>query len=194
MQFFLAPRQVLNCPGADPQCAADLRNAGAYLLVIGEDGYPGKEVLRQPQRLRMFNKTWGLYLPENARPGVPLPGFTSLIAVGSQAVLPALWLALLVFSGYALVWSWLPSLPLTSALALGFGLGTGAWTLLMALASLLGAPADRLTVLALTLGLAAIAAVVLFYRRPQSATPARAASTSGICSCSCSGRWLPSSP
>ena len=43
----------------------------------------------------------------------------------------------------------------------------------MALASLLGAPADRLTVLALTLCLAALAAVALFYRRPQSATPAR---------------------
>jgi hypothetical protein len=173
MQFFLAPRQVVNCTDADPQCAADLNKAGAYLLVIGEDGYPGKEVALQPERLRMFSKTWGLYLPENAGTGTPLPGFSSLVEVGGQAILPAIWLALLILSGYGLIQRGLPSLPVTSRIALGFGLGTGVWTLLIALAALLGAPVNRLTVLGISLGWVLLGVTALLYRRPRSATPGR---------------------
>jgi hypothetical protein len=179
MQFFLAPRQVVNCTGTDPQCAADLNNAGAYLLVTGDDGYPGKEVTQQPERLRMYNETWGLYLPEVAGSGTPLPQFSSLVEVARQAVLPAIWLALLTLGGYGLVHRWLPILPITSRVALGYGLGTGALSLLLSLASLLGAPISRLTILAITLGWAALGVGALLYHQLRSVIHQQDASPNG---------------
>jgi hypothetical protein len=177
MQFFLAPREVINCTSLDSQCAADLAASGAYILVNTEDGYPGDQVIRQPERLRMFNDTSGVYLPENAGDGQPLRAFTSLLEVAKLTVWPAVWLAFILLAGLGLIHSLLPTLRLTSKLALGYGISLGGVSLAICAVSLLGAPWNRLTLLVVTLGWGLLGAG-MYYRawRKSSALQTRISS------------------
>jgi len=178
MQYFLAPRQVVNCTSLDAPCAADLAAGGAYVLVIKTDGFPGGEVVGQPERLRMFNDTWGVYLPENAGGGQPVRAFVSLLEVAKLTIWPAVWLAFIVLAGLGLMHSLLPQLRLTSKIALGYGISLGGISLALCLITLLGAPWNRLTLLAVSLGWGLLGGGAHFYSR-RKASNLQSITTSG---------------
>ena len=152
MQFFLAPREVVNCTSLDSQCPADLAASGAYVLVNTEAGFPGDQVIKQPERLRMFNDTWGVYPPENAGGGQPLRAFASLLEMAKLTIWPVVWLAFIALAGLGLIHSLLPTLRLTSKLALGYGISLGGISLAICTVSLLGASWNRLMLFVVTLG------------------------------------------
>ncbi len=128
MQFFLAPRQVVNCTRQNPGCPAALIEQGAFLVVLGNGTFPPQEFLNSPGRIRMFNQKWGILLPPEtaANPINPAPpALFSLKAVFSQVVMTVFCLLLLAASGAALTGYWMPGLGFPSRLSLGFGLGIG---------------------------------------------------------------------
>ena len=171
MQFFLAPRQVINCLSLEPQCAKDLAAAGAYVLVIAEDGYPGSEVIEHPDRLQMFSETWGVYPPNNAKGGQSLQHFNNLMEVAALTIWPALWLVFVVLAGLGLVHSLLPTWQLSSKLALGYGLSLGCVSLAICLASILGAAWNRQLLLAVTLSWGVLGGGAYFRSRRKPAAP-----------------------
>ena len=62
MQFFLAPREVINC--SDFGCLRDLSREDTYILVVGE--FPGDGYF--PQDQLMFDESWGVILSKNHTP------------------------------------------------------------------------------------------------------------------------------
>jgi len=56
MQFFLAPRQVLNCN--DLACANNLSGEDTYFLIVND--FPGSGVEQNPQQRIMFDQAWGV--------------------------------------------------------------------------------------------------------------------------------------
>ncbi len=166
MQFFLAPRQVLNCGSAD--CVRQLDPHNTYLLVV--EDFPGEPAPAGFGAAQMYNHKWGFLPPEDGdlapRPPAPVE-FVSYTGLLLAALPPALWLALLALSGA--VWAaWL--LPLAGRgmhLGLGYGLGLAVFTVGMALISLAGIPLTRFALLALSGVMYAGAAVRLAWLRPK---------------------------
>lgn len=147
MQFFLAPRQILNCPGENIHCPADLSDSGAYLLFIGPDQFPGVGVIQDVQRLEMYNDSWGVYPPVGAADlrqatAQPDEGFSSLAQILLVLVVAALAVALLTASGWGVIQVLAPQFDPLSQVALAFGIGAGLFTLLLYICLLFG---DRLT-------------------------------------------------
>ena len=136
MQFFLAPRQVLNCN--DQACAQNLSRENTYILIVND--FPGSGVEQNPQQRIMFDQAWGVLLPGGpaSSPGSQLPAYKSLLEMGWAAVWPVLWLLVLTGCGY--LWVQLLSPAFSPALkgALGYGLGLGLFSFLIALVSLIG--------------------------------------------------------
>jgi hypothetical protein len=135
MQFFLAPRQVLNC--TDLACAQNLSRENTYFLIVND--FPGSAVDNDPQQRVMFDQAWGVLPPPGAAPasGIALPAFGSLRAMAWSAVWPVLWLLLLTGSGFAWVHLLVPKFSLIGKAALGYGVGLSLFSFLVALVSLL---------------------------------------------------------
>ena len=127
MQFFLAPRPISNCVQPPSTCLADISTADAYFLLFDPHPVPGPFSGLEPDRLRMFDHDWGLYVPADADLNAVslLPPFKSVTEIFKAIVLPILWLILLVASGYILCELFIPSSWTPSKLAAGFGLATG---------------------------------------------------------------------
>ncbi len=155
MQFFLAPRQVINCPPGDAQCLAGLVQSGAYLLVVAPTGIPGELLSNSPDRLVKFDANLSILRPEDAPAPTPgaLPPEESLLEVLRMSLGPLLWLAWLCAAGWLLVQGMGVPLGRLSQLALGFGLASGALTWLIFLALWAGLP--------LTIGLSLAAAGIV---------------------------------
>ncbi len=136
MQFFLAPRQVLNCN--DLACAQNLSRENTYILIV--NGFPGSEVEQSPRQRLMFDQAWGVLLPGDSAPtpGSPLPAYKSLLEMGRAAVWPVFWLLVLTGCGYLWVQLLIPSFSLALKGALGYGLGLSLFSFLIALVSLIG--------------------------------------------------------
>jgi hypothetical protein len=134
MQFFLAPREVINC--SDFGCLADLSREDTYILVVGE--FPGGGYF--PQDQLMFDESWGVILSKNHNhaEGSSMPGFQTGAEILYAALWPFLWLALLTVSGSLLVSCFIPAWDVVTKLALGFGLGLGVFTLTIGMTSLVG--------------------------------------------------------
>jgi hypothetical protein len=157
MQFFLAPRRVVNCTGENPECAAGFSVAGAYVLVARRDGFPSADLLQDQARVRMFNQDLGVLLPYGAQPAnLPVSGNASLLQIVARLLVPLVWLAALAASGVIIVAhltakSTASHADPLSRLALGFGIGLGGFTLLLYLALLTGIGLSRALILFLTL-------------------------------------------
>lgn len=139
MQFFLSPREVINCPDVESSCAADLAAGGAYILVIGSR-FPGETVLGEGERLISFNDTWGVYTPPGGparNPAAPQP-FQSLPGAAWAFLVPFLGLALMIAASWPAAARLAPVLPFWSQLAIGYGLYFTWLTLLLYLALLSG--------------------------------------------------------
>jgi hypothetical protein len=143
MQYFLAPRQVINC--GDAACLLQLRAENTYILVT--ENFPGSHIPAGFGSVSMFNQKWG-YLPPAGDPR-PLPEapreFDSYLALLSAALAPGLWLGMITLSGAAWVARLLPAAGRGLRLGLGYGLGLAAFSAGMALLSLTGLPLNRTT-------------------------------------------------
>ena len=136
MQFFLAPRQVLNCN--DLACAQNLSRENTYILIVND--FPGSGVEHNPQQRIMFDQAWGVLLPHSPAPspGSALPAFKSLLEMGWAAVWPVLWLLLLTGCGFLWVHLSIPTFSPALKAALGYGLGLSLFSFLIVLVSLNG--------------------------------------------------------
>ena len=148
MQFFLAPRQVINC--TDPQCVETLSPENTVILVVND--FPGADFTRRGGRLVMFNTEWGIYLPDPAGASNPLPLQNGWEAgeVFRSLVVPVLWLALVLAMGTLFVHSLLPGLGRMIKITLGYGLGLSITTLVLSLAGWLGFPLTSGSIVALS--------------------------------------------
>ncbi|OGO34474.1 MAG: hypothetical protein A2W35_16820 [Chloroflexi bacterium RBG_16_57_11] len=164
MQFFLLPRRVINCTG--PDCLETLSLQDTAVLVTG--GFPGPEILSQG-RLEQFDADWGVLLPLEQAPNNPPPpqGYSHATEIARDFLLATAWLASLTLGGFMFVRQLLSPTWGTARLALGYGLGLALLTLLLALASLVGIPLGRETVLAITLLLPGAAGASHLVRRKQ---------------------------
>ena len=163
MQFFLSPRQVINC--TDPDCARNLSPDNTYLLVA--EGFPGEEAAKRFGERRMFNDEWGVLLPSGAPPGGSSPqGFDHITDLLLAALSPLLWLGALTLCGHLLATYLAPSLPGVMRFVLGYNLGLGILTAGLGLAWLAGLPLTGCVVVVVTaLGLLASTAVYLLQGR-----------------------------
>jgi hypothetical protein len=163
MQFFLAPREVINC--SDFGCLADLSREDTYILVVGD--FPGGGYL--PQYQLMFDESWGVILSEkhNHAEGSSMPGFQTGAEILYAALWPFLWLALLTVSGSLLVSCFIPAWDVVTKLALGYGLGLSVYTLTIGMTSLIGVGLDQGVILGATvlLFLGSLVAFVVCRRR-----------------------------
>jgi len=163
MQFFLAPREVINC--SDFGCLRDLSREDTYFLVVGE--FPGDGYF--PQDQLMFDESWGVILSKNHNhaEGSSMPGFQTVGEILYAALWPFLWLVLLTVSGSLLVSCFIPMWDVVTKLALGYGLGLGVYTLTIGMASLVGVGLDQGVILGATvlLFLGSLGAFVVCRRR-----------------------------
>jgi hypothetical protein len=171
MQFFLSPRQVINC--LDLECAANLSVENTYLLVV--DDFPGDVVTQRFGRQLMFDERWGLLQPPGTElAGLPAQrGFSSLVGILVAAFWPVLWLGVLSLSGSFLVSSLIPSgasIPTAMRLGLGYSLGLSALTAGLAFTWLFGAPLVMSIVLWVTGLLVASSLALAWLRRAKPAS------------------------
>lgn len=149
MQFFLAPRQVINC--TDSSCLGNLSPRNTYFLLVGP--FPLGYANAPQGPVWMFDQDWGLVAPQDARPGAGqgLAGFQNLFQVLLSALGPVFWLSLLAAAGGFLVKALGVDCSPSFRLALGYGIGLLAFSLVIAAANLIGLPVN----LALVLGTSA---------------------------------------
>ncbi len=181
MQFFLAPRQVLNCP--DQECAERLSPENTFIIVI--EDFPGEAAAQKYALRLMFNEKWGLLQPpEKGTVSYPAqPGFSRIADILIAALLPLAWLGALSLAGLLLVRSLAPELPASMQLGLGYGLGLSLLTISLGLAWRLGAPLQEATFLWTTGLLLLFCLTFTWFRRRKppvgsSSTPLNPAATS----------------
>jgi len=157
MQFFLAPRQVANCAQEVEECVGDLSTTGTYILVTQKDRFPPPELLSDSNRLVMFDDDLGVYVPASyaavlADPtSAPIQDYKSFAQIGRALLLPIFWLIVLTCAGWLMVNRLNPRLELGTQFALGYGLGIGAFSLLLYLSLFIGSQLSRGLILGLTL-------------------------------------------
>jgi hypothetical protein len=105
MQYFLMPREVINCSDGDTACLQRFSDNGAYIVIADSDFFPGSNPSLNANRLRMFDTDWGVFIPQGMQAGsTPIKsGFSSLTEVIKGLIYPGLWLVLLSLPGWILV-------------------------------------------------------------------------------------------
>jgi hypothetical protein len=146
MQYFLAPRQVINCGSA--ACIEQLSVEKTAVLIVGE--FPGQAAWKRWPARSMFDGGWGVLLPGQEGGGTPLPRPASLISLLLGATPALAWLFALSAAGWSIIRWLMPEIGPADGLALGYGIGFAGLTLGMAILSLLGIPLRPETVLGLT--------------------------------------------
>ncbi len=164
MQFFLAPREVINCP--DQECLDNLLMTNTY--VVFTESEVAERLADNPEQVWMFDGSWGVLAPAGVTRQVlaPAPGFASLGEILLAALWPILGLLLVSLAG-ALVVARLvpPRWHVSVKLALGYGLALGLISLAAAAASLLGLPLGRGTLLWVSLVFIVVALAFYFIDR-----------------------------
>jgi hypothetical protein len=164
MQFFLAPRQVYNCVQPPAACLADFSTANTYFLLFDVEAVQTTLSGMEPDRIRMFDQDWGVYVPRDGGNGSisTLPLFTSVAEIFKAAALPLLWLILLTISGYIIWVIFLPNSQTTSNAAVAYGLGTGLISLSLFLCLLAGLNLSPLIIVFVSAFWFVISLIVLF--------------------------------
>ena len=130
MQFFLAPRTIINC--REIECGNNFINQeNTYILVMGRARFPGSNILDQEKNIRMHNDTWGVYGPDE---GLGTGGFISepigivpkLFGITSQFVFISLMLVL----GYYFATLIVPWFSPWFRFGIGIGLVLGCYSIL----------------------------------------------------------------
>jgi hypothetical protein len=157
IQFFLAPRQVLNCASLD--CLDNLSRENTFILVVGD--FPNLE--QRVGKVLMFNQAWGILKPLSYEPvsGSYWVPFSSLLYILSAILLSVLWLVLITIAGAIMIHFLQPEINSIIKIALGYGLGLSLLTILLALLSLLGVSIGRSSVWAVSFTLLLIASLII---------------------------------
>ena len=140
MQFYLAPREVVNCASLSTRCDVDFQESTTFTLIIDE--FPGQLIDLERGKTAMFNDNWGIYQPINssATSYTTLPRFQHIFEILISAITPMIWLVILGICGYMLSEILLPDETAVLKASLGYGLALSVFTLSLALISLLGIP------------------------------------------------------
>ena len=126
MQYFLEPREVINCTNLE--CLEDLSRSDSFLLVFEPELFPGTLVIESPQRLLMFDESWGVLLPEGENRSVianTTKIFSGFAEIAAQMILPLFWLGILISTGFLFVSPLIKRWGLFARLSLGFGFSLG---------------------------------------------------------------------
>jgi hypothetical protein len=158
MQFFLAPRPVINC--TDLNCLENLDRANTYILSI--EGFPGDFAQSLAEGEIYFDESWGVVPPEGAGTGsgTALKGFNSLFQIILAVLPPLLWLLSLAVSGFLIATYLLPRYGATTKAGLGYGLSLNIFSLALGALSLARIPINRVSALVATGVLLVTAALI----------------------------------
>ena len=162
MQFFLAPREVINCMSVE--CLQDISRQDTYILIIGNQA----KNLYPDESFNMFDAHWGVLPPDNSSNEnlTSRTAFNDLREVVHAGAAPLLWMAILTLLGTLLVVSLYPGQARLQQLALGYGLGLGLFSLGITALNLLGFQIDSLLLLVIT-GLFLIPALLFWHLRKK---------------------------
>jgi len=166
MQFFLSPREVLNCVNID--CLQTISREETYIVFLGnipKDLFPDSAFI-------MFDDDWGLLPPEKyVVENIPQTiSFNSLGAILLSGVAPLLWIGALALAGTALVMALLPGQERLLNFAFGYGLGLGLFSIGIALVNLMGFKINAAVMLAIT-GIIMVLTWIIFYWRVKMLEP-----------------------
>ncbi len=137
MQYFLYPREIVNCSGDYLACIRQNREApGTYIVIVFADRIFEELASLPGERLRSFNQRYGLLVPVGAEyvRGIPLEPYTGLVEVFFDASRAFLLIGGLWISGGLVLSARLPGLKAYEVLAYGYGLGSGLFSVLLTLA------------------------------------------------------------
>lgn len=125
MQFFLSPREIINCTTLD--CGRYfLDQENTYVLIMGKETFPGDEIRGRYQHIRMHNDTWGIYGPSDGfdagdDPQHLSPGGNFLI----NMILPLVSMLTLLTAGLLVTRSLSGEGSIWSNVGLGYGMISG---------------------------------------------------------------------
>lgn len=138
MEYFLSPRKIRNC--TELACGkAFLDRSNTYILIMGQDRFPGKAIQDHPERIRMYNDTWGVYGPEAGLGQGGAEGYPSVFLTAARGVLFPVLAYFLWFAVGGLLIGWLmPDLDPWMSMGLGFGTILGLKSMFLYLGLLLG--------------------------------------------------------
>jgi len=130
MQFFLNPREIINCTTID--CGAIfIGRENTYILIMGLSQFPGEMIQNQLVNIRMHNDTWGVFGPEDGLgKGTPPVDLISFEILTMEIFLPLFSFVLLILIGYYFISILLPGLPPWSRLGIGYGVLMGVFSVL----------------------------------------------------------------
>jgi len=153
MQFFLAPREVINCNNLE--CLQEISRENTYIIIVGNLS-PG---FYQYGSYIMFDENWGLLPPDNfSADKIPeLASFNTFRAIIRALVAPLLWLTVLTLTGTLFSMALLPGRERLLHIALGYGLGLGLFSIGITVSSLLGFNINTRVIIVLTGTLLALA-------------------------------------
>jgi hypothetical protein len=138
MQFFLAPREVINCMSV--KCLKDISRQDSFILIVGNQTknlYPDESFI-------MFDAHWGVLPPKNFSNEnlTPMTAFNNLGEVVRAGVEPLIWIATLTLLGTIFVVALYPGEARLQQVALGYGMGLGLFSLGVTAFNLLGFQID----------------------------------------------------
>jgi hypothetical protein len=141
MQYFLYPRKIINCNSRYQECMQSFLDQANTYVVVAEAGQFSAFLEELPsQRLRVFSPEYGLLIPGGTLPesGQALQIYTSLIDIGMAVFWSVLFLGGLGFAGGLLLEAYLPELKPLQVVGLGFGIGSGSFSILLTMPLLAG--------------------------------------------------------
>jgi hypothetical protein len=130
LQMLLYPRSIARCAINSIGCYESYLNQGYAVLLFSESAV-FENAEETDYRIAMFDESWGVVLPAEAKPSDgTMTGFSSLIMIFFSGLSTFVVFVLLTIPGTLLIDKNLPALPLALKISLGFGIGTGLYTLL----------------------------------------------------------------
>lgn len=160
MQFFLAPREVLNC--LNIECLQTISREDTYIVILGN--LP-KDLFSDTPYI-MFDEHWGLLPPDDytSENISEMVSFTSLGAIILAGVGPLLWIAALILSGSTVAILLYPGQERLLTIAFGYGLGFSLFSIGIILVNLVGFNLNTLLIIVMTMIIMVLPCSILFWR------------------------------
>src|SRR4030042_1120591 len=98
MQFYLLPRQVINCETTE--CVLKLNLRKSAVLLVGD--FPGEQIESLYANKLMFNERWGVLIPDSSWVSTPAERTPHLTSLLWAMLLPMAWIGMLSLTG----WGW----------------------------------------------------------------------------------------
>lgn len=129
MQFFLSPREVINCTTVE--CGSQFLGAeDTYLLIVGMDTFPGGGIQENESHVRMLNDTWGVYGPEGGLGTGTDNNHRTIPNIFRNVLVPILFFFYLILMGFVFARWIVPDYSLWFHIGVGYGLVIGVLSIL----------------------------------------------------------------